>query len=258
MHRGDRLIPPVAVAVTSVRGRSADTADHDPHGHAPRRGVPLRRPQEQEQVQVQGGDTGQPAADARNDRRDRNHPKGPAVTDHARGRPVTEHPATAQQNPRPDPFRNPCRPGWPPGIHAHKATVGEAGSLDDIAAATADGLHAAGLVSRGSDAVRVEVLPDGGYRARLTDVPAAESITASAHDQPESTFATVRRRTKVTKRPGSRAAGLAMAFKLIESAQDRWRAVNAPHLVALVRAGATFINGKLVERPGGNTEPEAA
>ena len=40
-----------------------------------------------------------------------------------------------------------------------------------------------------------------------------------------------------------------MAFKLIESAQDRWRAVNAPHLVALVRAGATFINGHLVERP---------
>ena len=58
--------------------------------------------------------------------------------------------------------------------------------------------------------------------------------------------------------PRSRAAGLAMAFKLIESAQDRWRAVNAPHLVALVRAGATFINGKLIERPGENTEPEAA
>jgi len=41
----------------------------------------------------------------------------------------------------------------------------------------------------------------------------------------------------------------AMAFKLIESAQARWRAVNAPHLVALVRAGARFENGKLVERP---------
>jgi hypothetical protein len=41
-----------------------------------------------------------------------------------------------------------------------------------------------------------------------------------------------------------------MAFKLIESAQRRWRMVNAPHLVALVRAGATFVNGKLVERPG--------
>lgn len=40
-----------------------------------------------------------------------------------------------------------------------------------------------------------------------------------------------------------------MAFKLIEAAQDRWRAVNAPHLVALVRAGATFASGKLAERP---------
>jgi hypothetical protein len=34
--------------------------------------------------------------------------------------------------------------------------------------------------------------------------------------------------------------------------------VNAPHLVALVRAGATFINGKLVERPGEGTQEEAA
>jgi hypothetical protein len=49
-----------------------------------------------------------------------------------------------------------------------------------------------------------------------------------------------------------------MAFKLIESAQDRWRAVNAPHLVALVRTGATFINGKLIERPGENADLEAA
>jgi hypothetical protein len=74
----------------------------------------------------------------------------------------------------------------------------------------------------------------------------------------ESTFATVRHRIKVTKGPGSRAAGLAMAFKLIESARDLWRAVNAPHLVALVRAGATFTNGKLIERPGEKAQPEAA
>jgi hypothetical protein len=32
------------------------------------------------------------------------------------------------------------------------------------------------------------------------------------------------------------------------AAQDRWRAGNAPHLVALVRACATFVNSKLVER----------
>ncbi|WFN92751.1 IS256 family transposase [Gordonia sihwensis] len=42
----------------------------------------------------------------------------------------------------------------------------------------------------------------------------------------ELTFATVRLRTKVTKGPGSRAAGLAMAYKLIEAAQVKWRAVN--------------------------------
>jgi hypothetical protein len=38
-----------------------------------------------------------------------------------------------------------------------------------------------------------------------------------------------------------------MAFKLIESAETRWRCVNAPALVPLVRAGATFRNGVLVE-----------
>ena len=40
-----------------------------------------------------------------------------------------------------------------------------------------------------------------------------------------------------------------MAYKLIHAAQARWRAVNAPHLVALVRAGAIFHKGKLLERP---------
>jgi hypothetical protein len=48
----------------------------------------------------------------------------------------------------------------------------------------------------------------------------------------------------------ARAAWLAMAFNLIEPAQDRCRAVNAPHLAGPVRAGATFIDGKLAARPG--------
>src|SRR5215217_5760970 len=48
------------------------------------------------------------------------------------------------------------------------------------------------------------------------------ALDPSAHDEPiESTFATVRLRSKVTK-----GAGLAMAFKLIEPAEARWRAVN--------------------------------
>jgi transposase-like protein len=90
------------------------------------------------------------------------------------------------------------------------------------------------------------------------DYPAEHWIHLRTTNPIESTFATVRHRTKITRGPGSRAAGLAMAFKLIQAAQDRWRAVNAPHLVAFVRAGATFVNGKLVERPDEHPQPEAA
>ena len=81
------------------------------------------------------------------------------------------------------------------------------------------------------------------------DYPAEHWVHLRTTNPIESTFATVRLRQRVTKGPGSRAAGIAMAFKLLESAQARWRAVNAPHLVALVRAGARFDKGKLVERP---------
>ena len=96
------------------------------------------------------------------------------------------------------------------------------------------------------------------------DYPAEHWVHLRTTNPIESTFATVRLRTKVTKGHGSKAAALAMAFKLIESAQRRWRMVNAPHLVALVRAGSVFVNGKLVERPDdqspsdGEPSPEAA
>ena len=88
------------------------------------------------------------------------------------------------------------------------------------------------------------------------DYPAEHWVHLRTSNPIESTFATVRLRTRVTKGPGSRAAGVAMAFKLIESAQARWRMVNAPHLVALVRAGAVFVNGKLVERPADQDQQE--
>jgi transposase-like protein len=90
------------------------------------------------------------------------------------------------------------------------------------------------------------------------DYPAEHWVHLRTTNPIESTFATVRHRTKITRGPGSRAAGLAMAFKLIEAAQDRWRAVNAPHLVALVRAGARFVNGRLVERESPDDNAEAA
>ena len=53
----------------------------------------------------------------------------------------------------------------------------------------------------------------------------------------------------MTKGAGSRSAGLAMAFKLLDSAQQRWRRVNVPHLVAVVRAAGVFVDGVLQKRP---------
>jgi len=64
----------------------------------------------------------------------------------------------------------------------------------------------------------------------------------------ESTFSTVRLRTRVTKGAGSREAALAMAYKLVDAAQDRWRRIDGHHLVPLVRAGAVFVDGHLQER----------
>ena len=81
------------------------------------------------------------------------------------------------------------------------------------------------------------------------DDPAEHWIHLRTTTPIASTVATVRLPSRVTTGPGSRAAGVAMAFKLIESAEAHWRAVGATHLVALVRASAQFENGHLVERP---------
>jgi putative transposase len=94
-----------------------------------------------------------------------------------------------------------------------------------------------------------KIVDDADVLLEFYKYPAEHWVHLRTTNPIESTFATVRLRTKVTKGPGSRAAGIAMAYKLIDAAQTRWRAVNAPHLVALVRAGAVFHKGKLLERP---------
>ena len=80
------------------------------------------------------------------------------------------------------------------------------------------------------------------------DFPAPHWVHLRTVNPIESSFATVRLRTRVTKGAGSRRRGLVMAFKLLDAAQDRWRRINSPELVPLVRAGVQFKDGIQIER----------
>ncbi len=131
-----------------------------------------------------------------------------------------------------------------PGAKAALAEIWNAEDKDHALAAVK--AFAADYATKWPKAV-AKITADLDVLLKFYDYPAEHWVHLRTTNPIESTFATVRLRQRVTKGPGSRAAGIAMAFKLIESAQSRWRAVNAPHLVALVRAGATFKNGVLVE-----------
>lgn len=76
----------------------------------------------------------------------------------------------------------------------------------------------------------------------------AHEVALRTTNAVESTFATVRLRQRVTKGPDCRAAEVAMALRLIEAPSADGDARTATDLVALVRAGATFTDGKLQER----------
>lgn len=72
----------------------------------------------------------------------------------------------------------------------------------------------------------------------------------------ESSFATVKLRTRVTKGAGSKTAALAMAYKLLDAAQERWRRFNGHELVADVLDGVTFKDGVKVEKVNNEEEIE--
>ncbi|WP_436847838.1 IS256 family transposase [Streptomyces coeruleorubidus] len=82
-----------------------------------------------------------------------------------------------------------------------------------------------------------EITDDRDELLAFHDFPAEHWIRLRTTNPIESTFPTLKLRTKVTRGAGSPAAALAMVFKLIEfklieSAQDRWRALTGAHLVA--------------------------
>jgi len=75
------------------------------------------------------------------------------------------------------------------------------------------------------------------------DFPAEHWIHIRTTNPIESTFATVRLRTRRTKGCGSRTAGLTMVFKLTQCAERHWRRLNGVELLGDVIEGVRFING---------------
>jgi transposase-like protein len=75
------------------------------------------------------------------------------------------------------------------------------------------------------------------------DFPAEHWIHLRTTNPIESTFATVRLRTKRTKGCGSRIACLTMVYKLMQSASKRWRLLNGTQVLVEVLRGTIFIDG---------------
>jgi transposase-like protein len=80
------------------------------------------------------------------------------------------------------------------------------------------------------------------------DFPAEHWIHLRTTNPIESTFATVRLRTKRTKGSGSRIACLTMVYKLMQSASKRWRLLNGTQVLVEVLRGTIFIDGICVPK----------
>jgi putative transposase len=84
---------------------------------------------------------------------------------------------------------------------------------------------------------------DWAHLIAFYDFPAEHRRHLRTSNAIESSFATVKLRTRVTKGAGSKKAALAMAYKLLDAASERWRRFNGHELAADVLAGATFKDG---------------
>jgi transposase-like protein len=75
------------------------------------------------------------------------------------------------------------------------------------------------------------------------DFPAEHWVHLRTTNPIESTFATVRLRTRRTKGCGSRIACLTMVFRLAQCAERHWRALNGSKLLDDVIRGVEFVDG---------------
>jgi putative transposase len=97
---------------------------------------------------------------------------------------------------------------------------------------------------------------DWQHLTAFYDFPAEHWRHLRTSNAIESSFATVKLRTRVTKGAGSKNAALAMAYKLLDAAQERWRRFNGHELVADVLAGAQFKDGIRVTDDDTNNDDE--
>ncbi len=95
---------------------------------------------------------------------------------------------------------------------------------------------------------------DWAHLTAFYDFPAEHWRHLRTSNAIESSFATVKLRTRVTKGAGSTKAALAMAYKLLDAAQERWRRFNGHELVADVLAGVRFKDGERVTDDDGNED----
>jgi transposase-like protein len=79
------------------------------------------------------------------------------------------------------------------------------------------------------------------------DFPAEHWVHIRTTNPIESTFATVRLRTKRARNCGSRETTLAMVYKLLESAQKNWKRIKGFNLLTLVVNNVEFKDGEQVQ-----------
>jgi putative transposase len=99
---------------------------------------------------------------------------------------------------------------------------------------------------------------DWAHLTAFYDFPAEHWRHLRTSNAIESSFATVKLRTRVTKGAGSKKAALAMAYKLLDAAQERWRRFNGHELVADVLAGERFKDGIRITDDTNDNEKVAA
>ncbi len=104
------------------------------------------------------------------------------------------------------------------------------------------GLFAATFKAKYAKAVEC-LTKDRDVLLTFYDFPAEHWIHVRTTNPIESTFATVRLRTRRTKGCGSRMACLTMVFKLVQCAQKHWRRLNGKELITEVIEGITFVDG---------------